>query len=74
VESVLYPLVNVFAKPNKAQGNQAAVIFQNEQTYLTDKQATISLDVCQHDGLSTICFISPIGNQYYNVRCLNKDK
>jgi len=72
--SVLYQRANGFAKPNKAQGNQAAVIYQNEQIYLTDKQATISLDVCQHDGLSTICFISPIDNQNYNVRCLNKDK
>lgn len=72
--SALYQLINVFAKPNEAQGNQAAVILQNEQTYLAGKQSTISLDICQHDGLSTVCFISPINNQNYNVRCFNQDK
>lgn len=69
-----YQLVNVFAEPNGAKGNQAAIIFQNKQTYRIDEQSKISLEVCQHNGLSTVCFISPIKSQNYNVRCFNEDK
>ena len=67
-----YQLVRVFADSNEAQGNLAAIFYDNNQSELSDL-VEASVEVENKHTSVTACFIqADIGNQY-QVRCFNAE-
>ena len=73
-----YQLVRVFAKPEIAQGNTAAIIFQKNNSKQLHQQAKESARLSQQNNIATTCFISqPDAHtgavKHYDVNCFNGD-
>ena len=73
--SQLYQLVNVFYKENEAQGNEAAVVSNqnSQQAQNIKEQEKISEKFYQQHGIKTVCFISEKDKQNYHVNCFNEN-
>lgn len=66
-------LITVFSKGNIAQGNQAAIFFNQDDVDLSYDHTKMSADIYKEKGIETTCFISPQGSSHYKVQCFNKD-
>lgn len=66
-------LITVFSKGNIAQGNQAAVFFNQDDVDLSYDHTKMSADIFKEKGIETTCFISQQDLKHYKVQCFNKD-
>jgi predicted PhzF superfamily epimerase YddE/YHI9 len=68
-----YQLVRVFDKPEEAQGNQAMVFFENNESNLNELIG-INADLYKDNGIATKCFVSLLDSGHYKVQCFNDNK
>jgi PhzF family phenazine biosynthesis protein len=61
----------VFNKPDKAQGNRAALINESNHVDLPLDRSKLSADMYNNLGIDTTCFISMVTTDHYNVQCFN---
>lgn len=67
-----YQVVTVFAKPDYALGNQAAVFLTEKNTDTSyAEQVSSGLTIMQQKGIATACFISSQNDEHYKVQCYN---
>lgn len=65
-----YQVVRVFHKANEAQGNLAAIYFDDEDSERFEL-IKVSSDIEKKQGITTTCFIKHIIDEQYLVRCFN---
>lgn len=68
-----YQLVRVFDKPEVAQGNQAMVFFENNESSLNEL-TRINADLYKDKGIATKCYVSLLDSGHYQVECFNNNK
>lgn len=66
-----YQLVRVFAKPEEAQGNQAAVFYYEKNNKQSFEPSEVGAKLQKQKNITTTCFISQISDKHYDVSCFN---